>query len=76
MSTLVIVESPVKRTIRNYLPAGYRVEASGHVRLPPSADEILRGKNGPMGVNVDADFEPCMLFPRIKESCYPTQRKR
>ena len=46
MSTLVIVESPAKaRTIRNYLPAGYRVEASmGHVRdLPPSADEIPEG---------------------------------
>lgn len=52
MSTLVIVESPTKaRTIRNYLPAGYRVEASmGHVRdLPQSASEIpatFKGKNG------------------------------
>jgi len=43
----------------------------------PSADEIpeaVKGENGPIGVNVDADFEPCMLFLRIKESCYPTQR--
>ena len=40
MPTLVIVESPTKaRTIRNYLPSGYRVEASmGHIRdLPESA---------------------------------------
>jgi len=36
----------------------------GHV-TSPSADEILRlskGKMGQFGVNVDADFEPCMLF--------------
>jgi DNA topoisomerase-1 len=52
MSTLVIVESPTKaRTIRNYLPSGYRVEASmGHVRdLPQSATEIpasVKEENG------------------------------
>ncbi|MFN7865283.1 MAG: toprim domain-containing protein, partial [bacterium] len=43
MSTLVIVESPTKaRTISNYLPSGYRVQASmGHIRdLPASAEEI------------------------------------
>ncbi len=51
MSTLVIVESPTKaRTIRNYLPKDYRVEASmGHVRdLPQSASEIpaaVKGRN-------------------------------
>ncbi|MEQ8959642.1 MAG: toprim domain-containing protein, partial [Coleofasciculus sp. C2-GNP5-27] len=43
MTTLVIVESPTKaRTIRNYLPSDYQVEASmGHIRdLPQSASEI------------------------------------
>ena len=43
MSTLVIVESPTKaRTIRNFLPSEYQVEASmGDIRdLPASAREI------------------------------------
>jgi len=71
MSTLVIVESPKARTIRNYLPAGYRVEASmGHVRdLPPSADEILRlskEKWANLG-NVDADFEPLYVVRIIRK---------
>ncbi|NJL81758.1 MAG: hypothetical protein HC917_28860, partial [Richelia sp. SM2_1_7] len=59
MSTLVIVESPTKaKTIRNYLPSDYRVEASmGHVRdLPQSASEIPAAVKGQqwaqLGVNV------------------------
>lgn len=74
MSTLVIVESPTKaRTIRNYLPAGYRVEASmGHVRdLPQSASEIpatFKGEKwAQLGVNVDADFEPLYVVPKDKK---------
>ncbi len=74
MSTLVIVESPTKaRTIRNYLPAGYRVEASmGHVRdLPQSASEIpvaIKGEKwAQLGVNVDADFEPVYVVPKDKK---------
>ena len=74
MSTLVIVESPTKaRTIRNYLPEGYRVEASmGHVRdLPQSADEIpeavKREKWANLGVNVDTDFEPLYVVPKDKK---------
>ncbi|MBW4455652.1 MAG: type I DNA topoisomerase [Nostoc indistinguendum CM1-VF10] len=74
MSTLVIVESPTKaRTIRNYLPAGYRVEASmGHVRdLPQSASEIpatVKGETwAQLGVNVDADFEPVYVVPKDKK---------
>lgn len=74
MPTLVIVESPTKaRTIRNYLPADYRVEASmGHVRdLPQSASDIPAAvkaeKWANLGVNVDADFEPLYIIPKDKK---------
>jgi DNA topoisomerase-1 len=74
MSTLVIVESPTKaRTIRNYLPSSYRVEASmGHVRdLPQSASEIPASvKEEPwaqLGVNVEANFEPLYVVPKDKK---------
>ncbi|KAB8331994.1 type I DNA topoisomerase [Scytonema tolypothrichoides VB-61278] len=74
MSTLVIVESPTKaRTIRNYLPRDYRVEASmGHVRdLPQSATEIPANVKGEkwaqLGVNIDADFEPLYVVPKDKK---------
>ncbi len=74
MSTLVIVESPTKaRTIRNFLPAGYRVEASmGHVRdLPQSASDIPANvKSEPwskLGVNVEADFAPLYIIPKDKK---------
>ncbi|MGD1712784.1 type I DNA topoisomerase [Dapis sp. BLCC M172] len=74
MSTLVIVESPTKaRTIRNYLPSDYRVEASmGHVRdLPPSAEEIPEKYKGEkwahLGVNVESDFEPVYVVPKDKK---------
>ncbi|MDX2240900.1 MAG: type I DNA topoisomerase [Leptolyngbyaceae cyanobacterium bins.302] len=74
MSTLVIVESPTKaRTIRNYLPSSYRVEASmGHVRdLPQSASEIPASVKGEkwaqLGVNVGADFEPLYVVPQDKK---------
>ena len=74
MSTLVIVESPTKaRTIRNYLPKDYLVEASmGHVRdLPQSASEIPAAVKGEkwaqLGVNVEADFEPLYVVPKDKK---------
>jgi DNA topoisomerase-1 len=74
MSTLVIVESPTKaRTIRNYLPQGYRVEASmGHVRdLPASAEEIpaaYKEKDwATLGVNVADNFEPLYVVPKAKK---------
>ncbi|MEG4809803.1 type I DNA topoisomerase [Microcoleus sp. F8-D3] len=74
MSTLVIVESPTKaRTIRNFLPSTYRVEASmGHVRdLPSSAEEIPEAVKGEkwaqLGVNVEADFEPLYVIPKDKK---------
>ncbi|MBD2177541.1 type I DNA topoisomerase [Pseudanabaena sp. FACHB-1998] len=74
MSTLVIVESPTKaRTIRNFLPSDYRVEASmGHVRdLPQSASDIpaeLKSQEwAKLGVNVDADFEPLYIVPDDKK---------
>ncbi|MBD2666329.1 type I DNA topoisomerase [Richelia sinica] len=74
MSTLVIVESPTKaRTIRNYLPKDYRVEASmGHVRdLPQSSSEIPAAVKGEkwaqLGVNIDSDFEPVYVVPKDKK---------
>lgn len=74
MSTLVIVESPTKaKTIRNYLPRGYRVEASmGHIRdLPRSASEIPANVKGEkwaqLGVNTEADFEPLYVVPSDKK---------
>ncbi|NJO60464.1 MAG: type I DNA topoisomerase [Richelia sp. RM2_1_2] len=74
MSTLVIVESPTKaKTIRNYLPSDYRVEASmGHVRdLPQSASEIPAAVKGQqwaqLGVNVEANFEPLYVVPKNKK---------
>ncbi|MCT7961803.1 type I DNA topoisomerase [Laspinema sp. D1] len=81
MSTLVIVESPTKaRTIRNFLPNDYRVEASmGHVRdLPSSADEIPEQVKGEkwaqLGVNVEADFEPLYVIPKTKQKVVKTLR--
>jgi DNA topoisomerase-1 len=74
MSKLVIVESPTKaRTIRNYLPRDYRVEASmGHVRdLPQSASEIPTAVKGEkwaqLGVNVESNFEPLYVVPQDKK---------
>ncbi|NET36718.1 MAG: type I DNA topoisomerase [Cyanothece sp. SIO1E1] len=79
MSTLVIVESPTKaRTIRNYLPSDYRVEASmGHVRdLPQSASEIPANVKGEkwaqLGVNPEADFEPIYVVPKDKKKIVKT----
>lgn len=74
MSTLVIVESPTKaKTIRNYLPSGYQVEASmGHVRdLPQSASEIPASVKGEpwskIGVNVESNFDPLYVIPKDKK---------
>ena len=74
MSKLVIVESPTKaRTIRNYLPQDYRVEASmGHVRdLPASAEEIpaaYKDKSwANLGVNVEDHFSPLYVIPKTKK---------
>ncbi|PZO56932.1 MAG: type I DNA topoisomerase [Phormidesmis priestleyi] len=79
MSTLVIVESPTKaKTIRNYLPKGYRVEASmGHIRdLPKSAKEIpakvKKEKWAQIGVNTEADFEPLYIVPADKKKVVKT----
>jgi DNA topoisomerase I len=72
---LVIVESPTKaRTIRGFLPAGYRVEASmGHVRdLPGDAKSIpAKYKDvewARLGVNVENDFEPLYVVSPDKKT--------
>jgi len=74
MTTLVIVESPTKaRTIRNYLPSDYQVEASmGHIRdLPQSASEIPEAVKGEkwaqLGVNVEENFDPIYVVPKDKK---------
>ncbi|MEO1132388.1 MAG: type I DNA topoisomerase, partial [Cyanobacteria bacterium J06639_1] len=74
MSALVIVESPTKaKTIRGFLPSGYRVEASmGHVRdLPQTASEIpekLKKQDwAKIGVNVRENFEPLYVIPKSKQ---------
>ena len=73
-SRLVVVESPTKaKTIRAFLPSGYRVAASmGHVRdLPESAAEIpaaFKGKEwARLGVNVHDDFQPLYVVPGSKK---------
>ncbi len=74
MRRLVIVESPTKaKTIRNYLPKGYIVEACmGHIRdLPPSAKEIpAKYKDkawARLGVDVESDFTPLYVVPTDKK---------
>lgn len=74
MKRLVVVESPTKaRTIRNFLPADFQVEASmGHIRdLPSSASEIpedLRDKPwARLGVNITNGFEPIYVIPSSKQ---------
>ncbi len=74
MKRLVVVESPTKaRTIRNFLPEEYEVEASmGHIRdLPSSASEIpadMRDKPwARLGVNVTNGFEPIYVIPSDKQ---------
>ncbi len=71
---LVVVESPTKaKTIRGFLPAGYRVAASmGHVRdLPDSAADIPASLKGTdwarLGVNVLEDFQPLYVVPGSKK---------
>ena len=70
MNRLVVVESPTKaRTIRKFLPSGYRVEASmGHIRdLPSSAAEIparvKKEKWARLGVDVEGGFVPLYVVP-------------
>ncbi|MEX2401354.1 MAG: type I DNA topoisomerase [Rhodothermales bacterium] len=74
MKRLVVVESPTKaRTIRNFLPSDFQVEASmGHVRdLPASASEIpenLRDTDwARLGVNVRDSFQPIYVVPGDKQ---------
>ncbi|MFN3927625.1 MAG: type I DNA topoisomerase [Pseudanabaenaceae cyanobacterium] len=74
MPKLVIVESPTKaRTIRNFLPPNYRVEASmGHVRdLPQSAKDIPPAYKSQdwanLGVHVADNFTPLYIIPDDKK---------
>ncbi|MFN8488858.1 MAG: type I DNA topoisomerase [Caldilineaceae bacterium] len=83
MTKLVIVESPTKaKTIRNYLPKGYHVEASmGHIRdLPASAAEVPENYKGEpwarLGVNVEKDFDPLYVVPASKKKVVTELRKQ
>jgi len=83
MTKLVIVESPTKaRTIRNYLPKEYHVEASmGHIRdLPASAAEVPATYKGEpwsrLGVNVEQDFDPLYVIPSNKKKVVTELRKQ
>src|ERR1041385_6002539 len=74
MASLVIVESPTKaRTIRDFLPRGYKVAASmGLIRdLPDKAADIPPKYKGEewarLGVNVAKDFEPLYVIPSDKK---------
>ncbi len=82
MTKLVIVESPTKaKTIRNFLPKEYQVQASmGHVRdLPASASEIPARHKGEswarLGVNVEKDFEPLYVIPASKKKVVSELKK-
>lgn len=73
-TSLVIVESPTKaRTIANFLPAGFVVEASvGHIRdLPNSAGEIPEEVKGEpwarLGIDVANGFRPLYVVPPEKK---------
>ncbi len=57
--TLVIVESPAKvKTIKKFLSAGYKVEASmGHIRDLPKSQ---------IGIDIDNNFEPKYITIRGK----------
>ena len=74
MGSLVIVESPTKaRTIKEFLPRGYKVVASmGHIRdLPDKAADIPPRYKGQewarLGVNVAKDFAPLYVVPADKQ---------
>ncbi len=83
MTKLVIVESPTKaRTIRNFLPKEYQVEASmGHIRdLPANAAEVPAEQKGEawsrLGVNVEQDFDPLYVIPSSKKKVVAELRKK
>ena len=72
--SLVIVESPAKaRTISDFLPKSFKVEASvGHIRdLPKGAKEVPKKYKSEswsrLGIDVDNDFEPLYIVPAEKK---------
>jgi len=78
-NVLVIVESPTKaRTIKQFLPARFRVEASvGHIRdLPQTAAEIPASVKAEawsrLGIDVQKDFAPLYVIPKEKTALVRT----